>query len=105
MDFFHILFEFNEHFFVLVEPLVHKCALDGRDTRDNKTDVVLRSLEEEVCRLFVEVVARVFHPAEQRRAAHRTENYSVLDFKIADFPRCKQTFVFGIHIFPSFREN
>ena len=58
----HKRFEMSERAFALVKPISADNVSDGRNTRQNKADVVLCPIEQEVCGFFVEVMR--FHPTE-----------------------------------------
>ena len=95
MELLHILLEILEHLLVLVQPTAADGVLDALHAGQDQADAVLRAVEQEVCRFFIEM-ARL-HPAEQGRAAHGALDDAVLDLNIADLPRRKQGFILGIH--------
>ena len=99
VDLDHIIFQPAKHFLILVQPFAEHDAAQRRNAGDDQPDVVFCSLQKKVCRIFVEVL--MFHPAEQRCPAHRTENDPVLDLHVADLPRREQGFIACIHTLSS----
>ena len=60
-----------------------------------KADAILRSVEQEVSSLLIEMVG--LQPTEEGGAAHGTLDYAVFDFHIANFPRSKQGIILCVH--------
>ena len=85
MKFRHPLFEVVVHLLVFVKPLTEHRVVDGLTAGKNKTDVILCDLHNEFCAVLVKMV--FLHPAEKIGAAHACQNYTVLDFAVADLPR------------------
>ena len=95
MELLHILLEILEHLLVLVQPTAADGVLDALHAGQDQADAVLRAVEQEVCRFFIEM-ARL-HPAEQGRAAHGTLHDAVLDLHVADLPGGEQCVVLFVH--------
>ena len=95
----HKFLELLEHLRVLPEPLTPEGVAKGRNSGDDKTYVVVGSLDKELCRFLVEVTSAKLKPTEERRAAHRAHYDTVLDLHVSYFPRGKQSVVFCVHNF------
>ena len=78
-----------KHLGILPEPLAPEGVAQRRDTGDNKTYVVVGAFKEKLCGFLVKVRTAKLKPTEQRRAAHRAHNDTVLDLNVSDLPRCK----------------
>ena len=89
VDLVHKDLQILEHLFVLPKPFAPKGVAQGGNSGDNKSNVVVCSLKEELCRLLVKATARKLKPTEERRTAHRAHYDSVFDLHVADLPRCK----------------
>ena len=90
MELIHIGLESLEHSVILIQPLsagdthgITHALHAGQD----KADAVLRAVEQEVCRLFVEMVR--LQPAEKGSAAHGALHEAVLNLHITNLPWCK----------------
>ena len=101
----HKFLKLDEHLLILPKPPAPEGITKGRDTGDNKTYVIVCSLEEELCRLLIEAAARQLKPAEERGATHGAHYYSVFYLYVTYLPRCKQRLVFRTHLFLLFLYN
>ena len=97
VDLVHEDLKLLEHLGVLPEPLAPEGVAKRRDAGDDKTYVVIRSLEEELCSLFIKAAAGKLKPAEKRGTAHRAHYNSVFNLYVTYFPRCKQSFILRTH--------
>ena len=96
VELLHVNFKILEHLVVLIQPATENGILDALHAGQDETHTVLRTVEQEICGLLVEV-ARL-HPAEQRCAAHRALDDAVGDLHIADLPGREQGIVLLIHV-------
>ena len=65
---YHEFLELLEHSLVLIQPAATHSVADALHAGEDKANALLRSLEQEVSRLFIEVAG--LHPAEQRGTSH-----------------------------------
>ena len=100
MNLVHKLLEVLKHLGVLPQPLAPEGVAQRGDAGDDQTHVVLGTLQEEGRRLLIKLTAGELKLAEERSAAHGTEDDAVFDFHVADLPRGEQGFVLrvdGLH--------
>ena len=87
MELVHVRFQLFVHSLVVVQPASAHGITDNLHTRKNQTDIILSSVQQEVCCFFIEV-ARL-QPAKQRGTTHGTLDDTVFDFYVANFKRRK----------------
>ena len=86
MNFFHEFSQILKHLGVLPQPLAPEGISQGCDAGDNQTNIIVCTLQEQLCCLFIEMTAAQFKPTKEAGAAHGTHNNAVLDLYIADLP-------------------
>ena len=103
VDFVHKFFQLSELALALIQPFSHDNVAQRRNAGDNKPHVVARYLPEQICRFLVEMVG--LHPAEKRRAAHGTHDYSVFDLYVPYLPGGKQCGILFVHKIPPYPDS
>ena len=83
----HVVGEFLEHLLVLPEPSAAHGVADTLHARENQTDAVLCTVEQEVRSFLIKVAG--LQPSKQRGAAHGALDNAVFDLDIANLPRSK----------------
>ena len=83
----HVVGEFLKHLLVLPEPSAAHGVTDTLHAREDQTDAVLRTVEQEVRSFLIKVAG--LQPSKQRGAAHGALDNAVFDFDIANLPRSK----------------
>ena len=81
----HVLLELLEHSLVLIQPAAAHGVTDTLHTGEDEANALLGSLEQEICRLFVEMAGLKL--AKQRGTAHGTLDNAVFYLDIADLER------------------
>ena len=76
-----------EHLFVLVQPAAAHGVADTLHARENQTDAVLCTVEQEVRSFLIKVAG--LQPTKQGGAAHGALDNAVFDLDIANLPRSK----------------
>ena len=83
----HVVGEFLKHLLVLPEPSAAHGVTDTLHAREDQTDAVLRTVEQEVRSFLIKVAG--LQPSKQRGAAHGALHNAVFDLDIANLPRSK----------------
>ena len=83
----HVVGEFLKHLLVLPEPSAAHGVADTLHAREDQTDAVLRTVEQEVRSFLIKVAG--LQPTKQRGAAHGALDNAVFDLDIANLPRSK----------------
>ena len=86
MDLVHKLLKVFKHLGVLPQPLTPESVAQRSNAGDNKTDIVLCTLQKKLRGFFVKMAAGQFEPAEQGSTAHGAHDNAVFDLHIANLP-------------------